>query len=41
MESRDYPIIIGITFVLAIVTLIANLITDVAYALVDPRIRLD
>jgi len=41
VESRDYPIIIGITFMLAIVTLIANLITDVVYALVDPRIRLD
>lgn len=41
VESRDYPIIIGITFMLAIVTLIANLITDITYALVDPRIRLD
>jgi peptide/nickel transport system permease protein len=41
VEARDYPIIIGITFLLAIVTLIANLITDITYALVDPRIRLD
>jgi peptide/nickel transport system permease protein len=41
VESRDYPVIIGITFMLAIVTLIANLITDITYALVDPRIRLD
>lgn len=41
VESRDYPIIIGITFVLAIVTLIANLVTDVVYAVIDPRIRLD
>ncbi|HET9661841.1 MAG TPA: ABC transporter permease [Thermomicrobiales bacterium] len=41
VEARDYPIIIGITFMLAIVTLIANLITDVVYAFVDPRIRLD
>lgn len=41
VEARDYPIIIGITFMLAIVTLIANLITDITYALVDPRIRLD
>lgn len=41
VEARDYPIIIGITFVLAIVTLLANLITDVVYAFVDPRIRLD
>ncbi|MCA9858228.1 MAG: ABC transporter permease [Thermomicrobiales bacterium] len=41
VEARDYPIIIGITFVLAIVTLVANLATDVVYAFVDPRIRLD
>ncbi|MEZ4507301.1 MAG: ABC transporter permease [Thermomicrobiales bacterium] len=41
VEARDYPIILGITFILAIVTLLANLATDVVYALVDPRIRLD
>lgn len=41
VEARDYPIIIGITFVLAIVTLLANLATDVVYAFIDPRIRLD
>jgi len=41
VESRDYPIIVGITFVLAIVTLVANLATDVLYAFIDPRIRLD
>jgi peptide/nickel transport system permease protein len=41
VEARDYPVIVGVTFVLAIVTLLANLVTDVAYALVDPRIRLD
>ncbi len=41
VEARDYPVIIGVTFVLAVVTLLANLLTDVTYALVDPRIRLD
>jgi len=41
VEARDYPIILGITFILAIVTLLANLAADVVYALVDPRIRLD
>jgi peptide/nickel transport system permease protein len=41
VEARDYPVIIGVTFVLAIVTLVANLATDVVYAFVDPRIRLD
>ncbi len=41
VESRDYPIIVGITLILAIVTLLANLATDLVYALIDPRIRLD
>lgn len=39
IEGRDYPLIMGITLVLAAVILIANLLTDVVYAIVDPRIR--
>ncbi|MEW6115409.1 MAG: ABC transporter permease [Nitrospirota bacterium] len=37
--SRDYPTIMGILVIGAILTLIGNLIADVSYALVDPRIR--
>ncbi len=36
---RDYPMVMGIMLVIAIVVLIANLATDLVYALVDPRIR--
>jgi peptide/nickel transport system permease protein len=39
--QRDYPLIMGLTLILAILILIANLITDVIYAFVDPRIRYD
>jgi peptide/nickel transport system permease protein len=39
VSSRDYPLIMGLTLILAIVILTTNLITDVVYALVDPRIR--
>ncbi len=39
--QRDYPLIMGLTLILAILILIANLITDVVYAFVDPRIRYD
>ncbi len=38
--SRDYPTIMGILVIGAILTLIGNLIADISYALVDPRIRL-
>ena len=36
---RDYPVIMGLTMVLAILILLTNLLTDVAYGLIDPRIR--
>ncbi|MEW5745931.1 MAG: ABC transporter permease [Nitrospirota bacterium] len=37
--ARDYPTIMGILVIGAILTLIGNLLADISYALVDPRIR--
>ncbi|MCK9276113.1 MAG: ABC transporter permease [Syntrophales bacterium] len=37
--SRDYPVVMGILFIGAILTLVGNLIADVSYAVADPRIR--
>jgi peptide/nickel transport system permease protein len=37
--ARDYPTIMGILTIGAILTLIGNLVADISYALVDPRIR--
>ncbi len=37
--ARDYPTIMGILVIGAVLTLIGNLIADVSYAMVDPRIR--
>lgn len=39
--QRDYPLMMGINMFLAIFTLFGNLIADISYAFVDPRIRLD
>ncbi|MGI8855768.1 MAG: ABC transporter permease [Thermomicrobiales bacterium] len=39
IAGRDYPLIMGITFIIATVILVANLLTDLAYAFIDPRIR--
>lgn len=36
---RDYPLIMGILVMGAILTLVGNLIADLSYALADPRIR--
>ena len=38
--SRDYPVVQGVVLVIAIVTIIVNVIVDITYALLDPRIRL-
>jgi peptide/nickel transport system permease protein len=38
--SRDYPVVIAINFIAAVLTLIGTLISDLLYMLVDPRIRL-
>jgi peptide/nickel transport system permease protein len=37
--QRDYPVQLGIALMAAVAVLLANLITDLAYAMVDPRIR--
>ena len=39
--QRDYPVIMGNLVIVASLTLGANLIADVAYGLVDPRIRFE
>lgn len=36
---RDYPLIMGILVIGAVLTLIGNLLADLGYALADPRIR--
>ncbi|WP_022669663.1 ABC transporter permease [Hippea alviniae] len=37
--ARDYPTVMGILAISSILTLLGNLIADLTYALVDPRIR--
>ena len=37
--ERDYPVIMGNLVIVASLTLVANLVADLAYGLVDPRIR--
>ena len=41
VNSRDYTVIMGLTIFLGGVIIIANLISDLACAFVDPRIKLD
>lgn len=39
--ARDYPVVQGFTLVVGIVFIIVNLVVDISYAYLDPRIRLD
>lgn len=41
ITNRDYPLIMGTTIVLAVFIVIMNLISDILYKVVDPRINLE
>lgn len=41
ITNRDYPLIMGTTIVLASLIVIMNLLTDILYKVVDPRINLE
>ena len=36
--ARDYPVLLGGFIVVSAVILLANLLTDLAYGLLDPRV---
>lgn len=40
INTRDYPIIMGITIFYGAILMVARFITDLAYVLIDPRIKL-
>jgi peptide/nickel transport system permease protein len=40
MQARDYPIVLGIFLLVALTVVVANLVTDLAYGRLDPRVRL-
>jgi peptide/nickel transport system permease protein len=39
VSTRDYPVLLGMLILLSISVLVANLVTDIVYAKLDPRIR--
>jgi len=40
IQSRDYPLLMGVVLFLAVITLTINILSDILYALADPRVRL-
>jgi peptide/nickel transport system permease protein len=39
--NRDFPIVQGVTLVFGVMVVLVNLLTDIAYASLDPRVRFD
>jgi len=39
INDRDYPVLMGLTFIVALTVLFSNLLADILYAFTDPRIR--
>lgn len=41
VTNRDYPLIMGVTMVYAVLIVVANIVVDILYAWTDPRVRLE
>ncbi len=41
VSNRDYPLVMGITIVYTVILVIANLLVDILYIVLDPRITFD
>ncbi len=41
VTMRDYNLMMAVMMLYAILTLIGNLLADIGYALVDPRVKVD
>ncbi|MBZ9655534.1 ABC transporter permease [Phyllobacterium lublinensis] len=39
VETRDYPVIMGATLIIGGCVIVVNLLTDITYAVIDPRIK--
>lgn len=39
--ERDYPTLVALNFITAVLVLLGNLLADILYAIVDPRVRLE
>ena len=41
LNQRDYPVMMGIVLLSSVLILFGTLLSDILYALVDPRVRYD
>jgi peptide/nickel transport system permease protein len=41
VESRDYNVIMALTMIMAVAFILVNIVIDIAYTIIDPRVRYD
>jgi ABC-type dipeptide/oligopeptide/nickel transport system permease component len=41
INARDYPVVQGCILMIALTYIVANMLTDLAYRLLDPRIKVE
>ena len=41
ISNRDFAVVQGVTLVFAIIVVLINLVSDIVYSLLDPRVRFD
>jgi peptide/nickel transport system permease protein len=39
IDNRDYPVMMGFIMIIAVIYVLVNLIVDISYSLIDPRVR--
>jgi peptide/nickel transport system permease protein len=39
IQQRDYPVIMATTLIYAVILMLANLLVDLLYGVIDPRVR--
>jgi peptide/nickel transport system permease protein len=39
LNKRDYPVLMGILLISALLVILCNLVADLLYAVLDPRIK--
>ena len=41
IQNLDFVVIMGVTLITSVIFLLSNLIVDITYAIIDPRVRLE
>ena len=39
VQARDYSVVMGLTVLLSVIVIVANMVVDILYGVLDPRTR--